>query len=322
MMDLSVCIVSYNCRDLLANCLRSVYAHHGVSSFEVIVVDNASSDGTVEMLASEFPDVRLIASEENLGFARAMNLGMAQASGEVLVMLNPDTEVRPGALSHLVGFLRERPEAGAAGPRIEGPDGRLQYTCHVFPSVWLTLVAQLGLHRLLRATRTFGAYDMSWWDHAQPRRVDWLSGACLATRREVWEQVGPLDEGYFIYSEDVDWCWRLSQAGWERWYLPGATVVHHEAGSWEDAPLERILASHRANFRFFRKNYGRASEVLVRILVALGGLARGSFWTIVGPLLDNHRPAVITDAATHFRVVELATSFTGAATDEDLAKPA
>ncbi len=320
-MDLSVCIVSYNCRDLLANCLRSVYAHHGASSLEVIVVDNASSDGTVEMLASEFPDVRLIASEENLGFARATNMAMAEARGDVLVMLNPDTEVRPGALGHLAGFLRQRPEAGAVGPRIEGPDGRLQYTCHVFPSVWLTLVAQLGLHRLLRSTRTFGAYDMSWWDHAQPRRVDWLSGACIATRREVWEQVGPLDEGYFMYSEDVDWCWRLSQAGWERWYLPGATVVHHEAGSWEDAPLERILASHRANFRFFGKNYGRASEVLVRILVALGGLARGSFWTIVGPLLDD-RPAVITDAATHFRVVELATSFSAVAADENPAKQA
>jgi len=311
-MDLSIVIVSYNCRDLLAGCLRSIAGAAGALSVEVIVVDNASADDTIAMLAEEFPDVIAMASEENLGFAGGTNLGMAAAAGDVLLMLNPDTRVHPGALERLVSFLGERPEAGAVGPRIEGEDGRLQHTCHVFPSAWLTLIAQLGLHRLAPNTRTFGAYDMSWWAHDQPRRVDWLSGACLATRREVWERVGPLDEGYFMYSEDVDWCFRLSRAGYERWYLPGARVTHLEAGSWGGASRERILNSHRANFRFFRRNSGRASEVLVRLLVAVGGLIRGSFWTIFGPLIGD-RPEVITDAGTHFRVVELATNFTDTA---------
>jgi len=307
-MDLSVCIVSYNCRDLLARCLRSIQEHSGALSVEVIVVDNASSDGTAAMLAEEFPEVRLIASEENLGFARGTNRAMGEASGDVLMMLNPDTEVQPGALERLVGFLRKRREAGVAGPRIAGPDGRLQHTCHPFPSIWLTVVAQLGLHRLLPRSRTFGEYDMTWWTHDEPRRVAWLSGACLAVRREVWERVGPLDEGYFMYSEDVDWCYRLFLAGYERWYLPGARIVHHEAGSWGSASVERIIASHRANFRFFGKMHGPASEVGARLLVAVGALLRGSFWTIAGPVLGE-REHVVTDAQTHFRVVELATDF-------------
>lgn len=309
-MDLSICIVSYNCRELLRRCLRSIGEHRGSLDLEVIVVDNASSDGTVAMVAAEFPQVDVMASERNLGFAGGTNLGMAVARGEVLMMLNPDTEVTPGALGHLVRFLHGRRDAGAVGPRLEGPDGRLQHTCHPFPSLWLTLVAQLGLHRLLPGTHAFGAYDMTWWAHDEPRRVGWLSGACIALRREVWERLGGLDEGYFMYSEDVDWCYRLSRAGYERWYLPQARVIHHEAASWASAPRERILTSHRANFRFFGKNYGHMSELCVRCLVAAGALLRGTFWTIAGPVL-GHRPGIITDAQTHFRVAELAMDLSG-----------
>ncbi len=127
----------------------------------------------------------------------------------------------------------------------------------------------------------------------------------MGTRRDVWEAVGPLDEGYFMYSEDVDWCYRLARAGYERWYLPGARIVHHEAGSWAGASEERILAAHRANFRFFGKNYGRAVEVAARLLVTFGALARGSLWTVAGPMVRDSQK-VVTDHATHFRVAELA----------------
>jgi GT2 family glycosyltransferase len=304
-MDLSIGIVSYNCRDLLARCLESIRAHSGQLSVEVIVTDNASTDDTVAMVREHFPEVRLIASRENLGFAAGTNRALAAAAGDVLMMLNPDTEVRPGALEHLVHFLRERPEAGAVGPRMVGPDDRLQLTCHAFPTLWLTLVGQLGLHRAFRGSRVFGASDMTWWAHDQPRRVDWLSGACIATRRETWEHVGPLDEGYFMYFEDVDWCYRLSRAGYERWYLPDATIVHHEAGSWTEAAEERILAAHRAGFRFFGKNYGLPREVLARLLICWGALARGSFWTIFGPVLGA-QSELVSGHRTHFRVAELA----------------
>ncbi|MFW5866563.1 MAG: glycosyltransferase family 2 protein, partial [Armatimonadota bacterium] len=206
--DLSVCIVSYNCRDLLAECLRSIDRHKGHLSVEVVVVDNASGDGTVEMLESEFTDVVSIASEENLGFAGGTNLAVKHASADTLLLLNPDTEVGEGTLERLAEFVRTHPEVGAAGPAVRGPDGRLQHTCHAFPRLWLTLVRQLGLHRAFPQSRVFGAYDMTWWDHSEARNVDWLSGVCFATTRTVWERVGPLDEGYFMYAEDVDWCYR------------------------------------------------------------------------------------------------------------------
>ena len=271
-----MCIVSYNCRELLAECLRSIARESGELSVEVIVVDNASGDGTVEMLASDFPEVRTIASEENLGFAGGTNRAVEAASADTLLLLNPDTEVQPGALARLAEFVQRYPETGACGPAVRGVDGELQRTCHAFPSLWLTLIAQVGLHRAFRNSSIFGAYDMTWWDHDEPRTVDWLSGVCIATRRDVWERIGSLDEAYFMYAEDVDWCYRLRQAGLDRWYLPDAEIVHHEAGSWGGASRERILASHRAMFRFFGKQYGHFAEIAERLLVMMGGMIRGS----------------------------------------------
>ncbi len=303
--DLSICIVSYNCRDLLASCLRSIAETAVGLEVETIVVDNASADDTLEMLARDFPQVRVIASEENLGFAAGTNRAVEAASGEVLLLLNPDTEVRPGALRQLTEFVASHPEVGACGPAVYGPEGELQPTCRAFPRLWLTVIAQLGLHRLFRRSRTFGAYEMTWWDHADARAVDWLSGVCIATRRSVWERVGPLDASYFMYAEDLDWCYRLAQAALERWYLPDAEMVHHEGGSWGDASAERILAAHRATFRFFGKHHGHLAEVLQRILVAWGGLARGSFWNIMGPVLGENRE-LISSYEVHFRVVEVA----------------
>lgn len=272
---------------------------------EIIVVDNASADGTVEMLGADFPEVRTVASEENLGFAGGTNLAVEQAAADTFVLLNPDTEVGPDSLERLARFVRERPEVGACGPAVRGPDGRLQHTCHAFPRPWLTFVAQLGLHRAFPRSRIFGAYDMTWWDHAEPRPVDWLSGVCIATTRAVWERVGPLDEGYFMYAEDVDWCHRLAQAGYDRWYLPSAEIMHHEAGSWADASEDRIIASHRATFRFFGKHYGHLAEVAQRLLVMSGGLLRGSFWNIMAPVLGEQRE-LISDHELHFRVAETA----------------
>ncbi|MFO8082444.1 MAG: glycosyltransferase family 2 protein [Armatimonadota bacterium] len=302
---MSVCIVSYNCRDLLAACLRSIEKQCGDLLVEVVVVDNASADGTVKMLQDEFPDVIAVASDENLGFAGGTNLAVEHASAETLVLLNPDTEVREGALERLAGFVQEHPEVGAAGPAVCGPDGRLQHTCHAFPGLWLSLIGQLGLHRAFPRSRVFGAYEMTWWDHAEPRRVDWLSGVCIATTRKVWERVGPLDEDYFMYAEDVDWCYRLKQAGYDRWYLPGAEIMHHEAGSWADAPRDRILASHGANFRFFGKHYGHLAEVAQRLLVMTGGMIRGSFWNIMGPVLGEQKK-IVSNTETHFSVAKSA----------------
>lgn len=304
-MDLSICIVSYNCRELLERCLQSIRQHSDGLSVEVVVLDNASGDGTVDMLGTDFPEVRVIASEENLGFAAGTNRAVEAASAQTLLLLNPDTELRPGALRAFVDWLDRYPEVGACGPAVFDPDGQLQRTCHAFPSLWLSLIAQFGLHRLFRRSRVFGAYEMTWWDHDEPRPVDWLSGVCIATRRSVRDRVGPLDEGYFMYAEDIDWCYRLAQAGFDRWYLPQAEIVHHEAGSWGGASRERILASHRALFRFFGKHYGHLAEVAQRLLVMIGGMIRGSFWNIMGPVLGESRE-LVSSYDIHFRVAEAA----------------
>ncbi len=307
-MDLSVCIVSYNCRDALRDCLASIQRTATGLEHEIIVADNASDDGTLEMLANEFGQVVCLANDENLGLAAATNRAMGRASGDFLMMLDPDTEVQPGALEHLIAFLRGRPWVGAVGARLTRPDGELEPTCHPFPSLALTLYAQLALHRLFPRSSVFGAYDMTWWDHAAPRRVDWVSGACLAVSREAWEQVGDLDEEYSKCSQEIDWCYRLAQEGLECWYLPEAKVIHHEAASWSSTSRERILASQRSNLRFFGKHYGRAPEVLARLMVASGAVVRGNFWNIAGPLLAKP-PGIITDPHTHSEVANQALRF-------------
>jgi hypothetical protein len=304
-MNLSIAIVSYHTRDLLARCLASIQDAPPAGSYEIIVLDNASGDGTVEMLRAQDPDVRVIASDTNLGFAAGVNRALAQAQGETLVILNPDTEVRAGALDALAGFLRDHPEAGAVGPRLVGPAGELELSCHAFPSLGRALSGQLGLARLFPRSRLFGAYNMTWWDHAQARRVDWISGACLVVTRRAWDAVGPLDEGYFMYFEDVDWCRRLVPAGLQCWVLPAAEIMHHEAASWRQTGPPRVLASQRAAFRYFRKHHGRPAEITLRLMTGLGALLRAAFWGIAGPLVRRPR-GVISDARLHLAVARLA----------------
>jgi len=307
-MNVSVCIVSYNCRDLLRSCLLSLGRDDTAADYETIVADNASTDGTVDMLREEFAHVTCLANRENRGFAAATNQTLNCARGDVRIMLNPDTEVRPGALGLLASKLASHPEIGAVGAKLRWPEGALQLTCHPFPTLWRTLVAQLGLHRAFPRTRLFGGYDMTWWSHDQPRQVDWVSGGCLAMSREAWERVGPLDEGYFMYAEEVDWCYRLRQIGLQCWYLPEAIIVHHEAATWGDAARRRVLTSHNATFRFFGKSYGRQAELLVRALVVLGSLVRGTTWTLVGALLPS-KGSIVTDANLHFTVAAQALRF-------------
>lgn len=269
---MSICIVSYNCCALLADCLRSIEATVGELSCEVIVTDNASEDGTVEMLAAEFPDVLAIANENNAGFAGGTNQAMARATGDVLLMLNPDTIVHRDALQTIVNFFGEHPDA-AVGPRLVSRDGDLQPSSHPFPTLGRTFAAQLGLHRLARPKP----------ESHEPTQVDWVSGAALAMTREIWERVGPLDEEYFMYSEDVDWRLRAAREGLACWYLPAAEIVHLEGATWADLSTERVLAAHRANWRFFRKHYGHCAEMTLRAMVAGGALGRGILWALAWP---------------------------------------
>lgn len=257
--DLSIVIVSWNVRGLLANCLAALPAATEGLSTETIVVDNESTDGTAAWLASR-PGLRLLANRENVGFARANNQGLALARGIYLVLLNPDTEPRPGSLTAMVNFMDARPRSGAASPRLVRPDGSPQpYAFGGDPSPWYLL------RRAFAHARKGYLHD---WAAAAPQRVDWVSGACLVVRRGTYEQAGGLDEAMFMYFEDNEWCRRMRVAGWQVWYNPRAEVVHIGGASLNQNPAARA-AYYRSLAYFYRKHYGRVAGALMDGLVGL-----------------------------------------------------
>lgn len=258
--DISIIIVSWNVRDRLRACLASLPPDS--DEIETIVVDAASADGTPAMVRAEFPAVRLIASGENLGYSRGNNLGLAQALGHYAFILNPDTEVAGDAVDRLRGYMDANPRVGLVGPRLILPDQSTQPSRRRFPtfliglfeSTWLQPLAPPGL------MRRYYAADLP---VDQPAEVDWVVGAALFVRREAWEQVGLLDERFFMYSEELDWQRRLKAAGWHVCYLPSAEVRHHEAQSSAQVPAATHIRFNTSKVRYFRKYHGRlAAEVL------------------------------------------------------------
>ena len=258
-LPLSICIVTWNCRDLVLDCLRSIYEQAQEIGAEIIVVDNASSDGTVEAIAQHFPNVRIIANRVNRGFAAANNQAIAVARGELIFLLNPDTVVPPGALSKLIEVARGNPEAGGIGPRLLNPDGSLQPSCRRFPNPWAAIFRNTLLGRLFPSNRWTREYLMEEWPHDQVREVDWVSGAAMLIRRAAIEQIGALDEGYFWGSEDVDFCKRLWDAGWKVIYTPEPAIVHRIGGSTDQAVLRTIWRRHASWRRLYCKHFARSA---------------------------------------------------------------
>lgn len=275
MVDLSVVIVSWNVEGLLRACLRSVVKELGGApsdealSAEVFVVDNASSDGSVEMVASEFPQVKLIANQVNVGFTRGNNQALRQARGRYVCLLNPDCEVLPGALRRMIGYADAHPEVGAIGPQLLFPDGSVQSSRRRFPTLLTGFLESTILQRYFPHSRAVRAYYCS--DQADDtiQEVDWLVGACLMLRREALDQVGLLDEGFFMYSEELDWCYRAKKAGWRIVYLPEAKIVHHEGKSSEQNLVNRNIHFHDSKCRFFAKHYGAWQGFVLRLFIFL-----------------------------------------------------
>lgn len=273
MLDLSVVIVSWNVEGLLRKCLRSVQYELDRAtrtlSAEVFVVDNASSDGTTSMVAAEFPEVTLIVNESNVGFTRANNQALRLARGQHVCLLNPDCEVLPGSLVDMVDYMYEHPDVGAVGPQLLFPDGSLQSSRRRFPTLRTGLVESTILQRYFPRSRVVRDYYCDDLPTDQAHEVDWLVGACLMVRREALDQVGLLDEGYFMYSEELDWCFRAKRAGWKVVYLPQAKVVHHEGKSSEQNLVNRNIHFHDSKCRFFSKHYGTGQGMLLRAFIFL-----------------------------------------------------
>jgi GT2 family glycosyltransferase len=233
---------------------------------EVIVVDGGSADGSPAMVRADFSWVKLIARADNVGFPRGNNIGLAEATGRFYLLLNPDTQVIGDALAEMVAYLEAFPQVGVAGPRLLNADGSTQSSRRRFPtlltaffeSTWLQGVAPAGLLRHYYVL-----------DHGDDEtvEVDWLTGACLMVRAEAAAQAGPMDEGYFMYSEELDWCRRIKSAGWQIVYLPAAEVLHHQGKSSEQVVTARHINYQRAKLRYFRKYHGRPAAVLLRLFL-------------------------------------------------------
>lgn len=269
-MKLSIVIVSWNTCGLLRRCLASVYAHPAREPFEVFVVDNASTDGSPEMAAREFPQVRLIANRENRGFAGGNNQAIPLSTGEYILLLNPDTEVYPGALQALVAHLDAHLSDGAAGARLLNPDGSLQESAYPRP----TLLREAWRLFHLDSLRPLAVYPMGSWPVDRARPVDVLKGAALILRREALDAAGPLDEGYFMYSEEVDLCTRIQRAGWRLAWVPQAQVLHHEGQSTRQAARDMFLRLYQGKVRYFRQHYGAATAGTYKLVLLLASLAR------------------------------------------------
>jgi N-acetylglucosaminyl-diphospho-decaprenol L-rhamnosyltransferase len=251
--DLTVVVVSWNTCDLVLACLASIAAAAAPYTVETIVVDNASADGTVEAVRERFPSVRVIANVTNAGFTRANNQALAVGKGQFFLLLNSDTEARPGSLATMIRYLETHPDAGACGPKLLFPDGRLQPNGRRLPTFWREFLAASGLRRL---NPSLFADRLEWGrtDFDRTVEVDEVSGACLMVRREVVRKVGPLDEQLFMFYEEVDWCARMKAAGWKVAYVAEAEVIHHMAQSVSKAGFDVYRAFYASQFRYHRKH--------------------------------------------------------------------
>ena len=254
---LSVIIVNWNVCNLLRQSLASIYSSWGQSpGLEVIVVDNASSDDSVLMVQTDFPKANLITNQKNLGYPAGCNQGLAVASGKYLLVLNPDTEIVNDALAALLNFMDKHPEVGMVGPLLTYPDGSHQSSRRRFPTLPVLFLESTWLEKYSPRS-IFKRYYLQDVADTSPQQVDWLVGAAMLIRREVWKQVGGLDEGFFMYSEELDWCRRIKKSGWNIMYVPQATIIHHEGKSSEQVTAERHIYFQTSKIRYTRKYHGK-----------------------------------------------------------------
>jgi GT2 family glycosyltransferase len=286
-MDLSIIVVNYNVRELLRQCLQSLRAasNEQQATVEIFVVDNASSDGSVEMVRREFPEVRVITSKENLGFAKANNLAIREASGRYLLFLNPDTVVPEETLPEMIRFMDENPAVGVATCLVELTAGGTDPDCHRgFPTPWASFCFFTKLEKVFPRSRLFGQYHQTWKDFSKTHEIDSCCGAFMMVRRKAMDAVGILDEDFFFYGEDLDWCYRFKEKGWRVMFYPGVKIIHHKGASsgmkkssesvttaTRESKHRVLRASTEAMRIFYEKHYRQRCPRIVSWLV-LGGI--------------------------------------------------
>ena len=267
MVDLSIIIVNWNTKEYLLHCIDSILQKKGSIPMEIIVIDNGSRDRSGEEVKRQFPGLRLIENGRNLGFAKAVNQGLRVSSGRYLLLLNPDTQLREGAIENLVSFMESHAEAGVAGAQLLKGDGSKQNSIANFPSLTTELLNKNLLRRLF--PKKFPGKEK---DYPEPIEVDSVIGACMMVRRDVLDQVGLLDEDYFLFLEETDWCYRIKRAGWRIYHVPQAEAYHFQGKSAETVKKRARVEFYRSRYQFFKKNRGYLQWfiLLIGLLIRLG----------------------------------------------------
>lgn len=275
--DVSIVIVNWNVRELLRDCIRSI-EEETKHAHEVIVVDNNSQDGSPEMVRTEFPDVRLIANSDNRGFAAANNQGLAVATGRNLLLLNPDTLVLDGAVDAMLDWLERQHDVGCAGCQVLESETQVQLTCFSDPGPLNLLLMETGLHRILARSRFFGRPHYAGWDRRNERDVDVISGMFMLLPRRVVDSVGPMDDAFFIYSEEADWCRRIRGAGYRCVFTPIARIRHREGGGKSTAQMKpkMYVLLQTSKLIYVRKHYGLVGRAVAKTTLLASMLARAA----------------------------------------------
>lgn len=262
-MKLSIIIVNYNTGQLTASCVKNILQKKLPVSYEIIVVDNGSDDDSVSLLKSDYPEIQVIANEQNLGLARAVNIGIEQAGGQYILVLNPDIVVIDDAIEKLIDYMEQNPDVGVAGGKLLSPNGKLQYSSYRFYKPMTILYRRTGLGNTKKGKQAVSRFLMKDYDHSQITDVDWLMGACLLIRTKALKQVGGMDERFFLYFEDVDWCRRFWEKGWRVVYMPKAHFSHYHQQSSRTNGLWGLLTNWvvrehiRSAVKYFWKYHGK-----------------------------------------------------------------
>jgi GT2 family glycosyltransferase len=266
--DLTISIVSYNSLSFLKECLNSISANPPELRCEIIVVDNASSDSTVEFVKDNYPEVTIISNEKNIGFAAANNRAMESSNSKYVILMNSDCRVFKKSLDNLVAFMEKNPEVGIAGPKIINTDGTIQLSCRRFPSAF-DAAAHTVLTNIFPHNPFSRKYKLADIEKDRAFKVDWVSGSCMIVRTNALEETGLLDENYFMYVEDLDICYRMWQKNWKVYYCPHAEVMHHVGGSSGGRKIRSSFRMQRSVFYFFWKNYKKSWKIILIPLLLL-----------------------------------------------------
>lgn len=300
-IDLSIVIISFNTLVLTRTCLESVMPWLGDLRVEIIVVDNASQDGSVEMVQEHYPSIKLIKNNDNFGFAAANNQAFLVAQGEFVLLLNSDTEILGDVITNSVDYLRNHPRVGAMGCRVLNSDRSMQATCSGYPTLFRLLKLTLGLDRL-PIMKSFDGYLLRSWQRDTDREVEVISGCYLLVRRSIIESIGPLDDAFFFFGEETDWCLRIRKAGWQLRFSPVGEIIHYGGGSVKKLNHRRDVMLTEAIIRLHRKNGGIISAALAFLILAFFNLSHAMIWSILSIFNSDCRAR-----AKHFRAVVFCT---------------